>query len=166
MNFFMLDSSVLVKRYANETGTPLMNVLFSQVSPLRLICLLEGIGEVISVFVRKRNDDRISSTTFRQIMVDFNAEIIQNVDIEKLTPSRDQIIRSWALIETHAINSSDALLLCCALDENDTMHADGNNVVLVSSDWRLLKAAKAEDMITFNPETDSQAVLQSLIFGN
>jgi predicted nucleic acid-binding protein len=46
MNLFWLDASALAKRYVPETGTPQMNHLFEQVSPLSLISLLEGTGEV------------------------------------------------------------------------------------------------------------------------
>ncbi|MCI0387876.1 MAG: hypothetical protein MOB07_03770 [Acidobacteria bacterium] len=36
-------------------------------------------------------------------------------------------------------------------------------LVLISSDLRLTRAAKAEGLITFNPETDDQQTLDSLI---
>ena len=60
MNFFWLDASALVKRYLVEIGTPLMNHLFTQVPPRRMVCLLEGVGEAISVLIRRRNGGGIS----------------------------------------------------------------------------------------------------------
>jgi hypothetical protein len=43
------------------------------------------------------------------------------------------------------------------------MLPDGDNLVLVSSDKRLLRASQSEGLPTFNPETDSQTALDILI---
>lgn len=40
---------------------------------------------------------------------------------------------------------------------------NGYNLVLVSSDKRLLRASQNEGLLTFDPETDSQAALDVLI---
>jgi predicted nucleic acid-binding protein len=70
---------------------------------------------------------------------------------------------SWELIEKHSINSTDALILKCALDKAVALRNVGDDLVLVSSDARLVRAAKAEGLPTFNPETDDQQTLDSLI---
>ncbi len=70
---------------------------------------------------------------------------------------------SWKLIRQHSINSTDALILKCALDKAAGLRVDGDDLVLVSSDLRLIRAAKAEGLLTFNPETDDQATLDALI---
>ena len=67
------------------------------------------------------------------------------------------------LIETYSINSTDAYILQCALDEVDKLRAAGDNLILVSSDKRLLAATTKEGLFTFNPETDSQIYLDFLI---
>ena len=163
MNFFWLDASGLIKRYAAELGTPLVNRLFSQVDQSRLMFMLEGIGEVFSALVRKRNAGTLSTLLFHQAMNNFRAEFINNPAIEKAHPTRQQVRDSWYLIERHSLNSTDAVILCCALDKATELRAFGHNIVLVSADARLLKSAKAEMLITFNPETDSQAALDALI---
>ncbi|MDX2042806.1 MAG: hypothetical protein SF097_16425, partial [Acidobacteriota bacterium] len=67
MNFFWLDASALVKRYVLETGTSSINHLFNQTSPRVLICLLEGIGETISILVRRKNQGVLTPSVFRQV---------------------------------------------------------------------------------------------------
>lgn len=66
MNYFYFDASALAKRYSHEKGTDLINIIFENVKPSRMMCLLLGSSEVVSVLVRKHNDGRISNTTFSQ----------------------------------------------------------------------------------------------------
>jgi len=40
---------------------------------------------------------------------------------------------------------------------------EGDNLILVSSDKRLLRAAQSEMLLTFDPETDIQAALDVFI---
>ncbi len=163
MNLFWLDASALAKRYLPEKGTSLMNHLFNQTSPDEMICLLQGVGEAISVFVRRRNEGRITDIVYRQILLDLSSEISDQGEVEKIHPTESQVTDSWELIETHSINSTDALILRCALDKAADLRHDGDDLVLVSSDLRLIRAAKAEGLLTFNPETDDQATLDALI---
>lgn len=163
MNHFWLDASVIVKRYVPEPGDTLMDVLFLRMPPNRMLCLLEGIGEVISVFIRKRNDGRISPTVSLQALVEFRAEVISNTSFVKVYPTASQIAASWRLIENHSINSIDALILRCAMDKADQLRVENDDLVLVSSDARLLQAAQTEGLLVFNPETDSQPILETLI---
>ena len=60
MNYFWLDASALVKRYVAETGTPVVNYFFTRVPLQQMLCLLESVGEIISVFVRRRSMDEQS----------------------------------------------------------------------------------------------------------
>ncbi|GIX48038.1 MAG: hypothetical protein KatS3mg131_2249 [Candidatus Tectimicrobiota bacterium] len=49
------DASALVKRYAPESGTPLVNRIFADIPLARMMSLILAVGEVVSIFVRKRN---------------------------------------------------------------------------------------------------------------
>ena len=41
--------------------------------------------------------------------------------------------------------------------------SDKNELVLIASDQRLLRAAQTEGLLCFNPETDSQQVLMNWV---
>ena len=69
MTHFYWDASALIKRYAPETGTEIVNRLFSTVALDRMLCLAINTGEVISVFVRKRNDGTITQDDFSQALL-------------------------------------------------------------------------------------------------
>ena len=165
MNYFWLDASAVVKRYIEESdGTPEMRYFFDHVPPERMmICRSVIIGEVISIFVRRKNNREITIVDFNQIKQLFETEITQQPDVVKVYPTNSQADDSVRLIETYSINSADALILQCAIDQTIELRMKGNNLVLVSSDKRLLRAAQSEQLLTFDPETDSQTTLDVLI---
>ena len=163
MNFFWLDASAYAKRYVAEKGTQLINYLFTRVPLGRMVCLSEGGGEIIFVFVRRRNEGKITTTRFSHIRERFEVEFINRDEVGRVFPTEDQITNSWDLIEKHSINSTDAILLQCALDRANGLRMNGDNLILVSSDKRLLRAAQSEGLLTFDPETDNQAALDVFI---
>ncbi len=68
------------------------------------------------------------------------------------------------LIDEHSINSVDAMVLRSALDVAIELRNDANDkLVLVASDQRLLKAARDEGLLVFNPETDPEQVLRAWV---
>ena len=161
MNYFWLDASALVKRYVVETGTPVVNYFFARVPLQQMLCFLESVGEVISIFVRRRNGGAITESGFNQAMLELRFEMSLCVEVEKVYPTESQITASWGLIVTHSINSTDAIILRCALDSAIELRGAGDDLILVATDARLLRAAQAEGLRTFNPETDSQTVLDA-----
>ncbi len=163
MNYFFLDASATVKHYIPEIGTPNMNHLFTCVPTYRLFCLYEGNGEVIFVFVRRRNEGIITVSRFNQIKLRFESEMIHRSEIVKILPNKSQVGKSWEFIEKHSLNSTDAILLQCAIDEAIELRTYGDNMVLVSSDRRLLSAARNEGLVSFDPETDNLTTLDFLI---
>ncbi len=163
MNFFWLDANAYAKRYIAEKGSSLVNYFFEFVPLGRMICLFEGAGEIIFVFVRRRNENKITETFFNQIRQHFEEEFTNRSEIEHVFPTEDQITDSWELIEKHSINSTDAIILQCAIDYANDLRMKGHRLILVSSDKRLIRAARNEDMLTFNPETDTQTALNTFI---
>lgn len=73
------------------------------------------------------------------------------------------ILGSMRLIETHSLNSVDAVVLCSALNIAAELRNTGDTLVLVASDQRLIRAARAEGLQVFNPEIDSQQILTDWI---
>jgi hypothetical protein len=61
------------------------------------------------------------------------------------------------------VNSTDALALKSALAFARRLRGTGDDLVLVASDQRLLRAAQAEGLTTFNPETQDHAALAALM---
>lgn len=161
--FFNLDASALVKRYVVETGTAVVNYLFQQVSQDRMMCLTLSTLEVVSIFVRKRNAALLPLAAFRQALTDFRKEVFDTAAFTKISATDVFVKAAMPLVEKHSLNATDAILLHSALDVAYYLRAGGGDLVLVASDQRLLRAARAEGLVTFDPETETQAALDVLL---
>jgi hypothetical protein len=158
-----LDASALVKRYLPEAGTAVINYLFTRLPPSRMFLLGVGVAEAVSVFVRRRNGGMISAATFSQAMNLFDREIVAPTRPLKLPVARSLVSTSLPLIQTHSINGNDAIFLRSALSLASKLRPGGDGLFLVASDLRLLRAARAEGLITFDPERQSQADLDAIL---
>jgi len=163
MNSFFLDGSALAKRYVAEPGTPLLDSLLDNVSPDRLMVLNIGFAEVVSILVRRKNVGRLSSTTCAQALLHLGQEIIHAPTLRKVEATNALVIQALTHIENHSINATDAILLHAALALAQHFRIHGDDLVLVASDLRLVRAAQAEGLGTFNPETQDQAALAALM---
>lgn len=163
MNFFLCDGSALVKRYAPEPGTALMAHLFVRAPRTRLLCLMLGAAEAAAALVRKRNQGALIPAAFAMATAELRTEIVDAADFTKLASDNPTILASIPRSDTHAINATDAIVLEHALQLAPQLRAVGDDVVLVVSDRRLLRAAQAERLLTFDPETQTQAELDALI---
>jgi predicted nucleic acid-binding protein len=163
MRLFLLDASALVKRYAVEVGTPLLDHLFAQATPARLLCLTLGVAEVAATLVRKRNRGDLTLAAYTLTMAALHSEVLRIGGLVKLAADDPLILHSLPLLERHAINATDAVVLQTALDLAAALRASGNDLVLVATDRRLLQAARAEGVIVFDPETQIQTDLDVLL---
>ena len=163
MNYFWLDANAIAKRYVVENGTPLINYFFSRVSLERMICLFDSMDETRFVIVKKRNRTEITASEFTQAIQQFEAEVVNSTEVVQVHATVDQKEAARQLIHDYPINSTDAYILQCALDKANQLRTSGDDLILVSSDRGLLNAARSERLLTFNPETDSQTALDTLI---
>jgi predicted nucleic acid-binding protein len=163
VNLFFCDASALGKRYAPEVGTPLVNHLFAMVPHDRLVMLTQALGEILSIIVRRRNAGVLSQDAYHHASQALRTELIA-AGLVRLQATDDALVfASLPLVERHSINATDALVLAAALDFAAPLKATGHALVLVASDARLLCAANAEGVVGFNPETDIQVQLDTLV---
>jgi predicted nucleic acid-binding protein len=163
VHFFYLDASALAKRYAPEVGTPLVNHLIVNVALDRMYVFNVGIAEVVSILVRKRNGGHLSAAAFKQAIIEFGAEFVSSSKVRTVVADNALVTAALPFIELHSLNATDAIVLRSAVDLGSGLHIAGNDLVLVASDQRILRAARAEGLTTFDPETQTQTVLDSLI---
>jgi len=160
---FYMDASALAKRYLPETGSGLLDEVLDHVAGRRIYLLNVGAGEVISILVRRKNAGEISAADFTDLLVDFYSEIVHRATVRKIPITNRLAITAFPLIVTHLINSTDAIALKSALAIADKLRLRGDDLVLVASDQRLLRAAQAEGLATFNPETEDLASLSPFL---
>lgn len=127
------------------------------------MCLHICTGEVISILVRRKNGGLLTNAVFTQAMTNFRTEVLDDANF-KLAPATYSLVSdSHEFIEQYSLNATDALILQAALVFASMLRRAGDDLVLVTSDQRLLRAAQAEALATFNPETDSQVQLEALL---
>ncbi len=165
MNYFWLDANAIAKRYVKEKGTELIDHLFTCVSAKRIVCLFDSMNETIFVITKKINRKEITLPEYEQANQQFEAEVIDSTEVVQVHATVDQkkAARQFIRVDGYSINSADGDILQCALDKANELRSDGHNLVLVSSDKRLLRAAQMERLFTFDPETDKRAYLDDLI---
>ena len=160
MYYFYFDASALAKRYTDEVGSDKIDFFFDNAPLECLSCLTLGAIEVFWICVRKRNDNRITSHQFERATTHLRHEVIDNQSGFKTIAVPDSLVwDSIRLIETHSLNSVDAMVLRSALDTATELRSTDDRLVLVASDQRLLRAARAQGLQVFNPEVDSQQIL-------
>jgi hypothetical protein len=99
-----------------------VNHLFGTVPHDRLAMLTQGIGETLSIVVRRRNGGLLSAAAYQHASQAMRAELITAGQV-RLRPAEDALVFTpLSLIEQHSINATDALVLRSALDLADTLH--------------------------------------------
>ncbi|MEK6681959.1 MAG: type II toxin-antitoxin system VapC family toxin [Nitrospirota bacterium] len=138
-----LDSSALVKKYLMEDGSEKVKTILdaSDVFATSKITY----PEVLSAFARKYRHKDISENKFQRASEDFQADwdylcIVEFQD-EMLPVTRE-------IIETHYLKGADSIHLSSALWLKGIFK---DNLIFVSSDVNLLKAAKDEELDIINP---------------
>jgi len=143
-----LDSSALVKRYAEEAGTDFVK---SILSTDRLITTSKlTYPEILSALMRKVRAGEIQRKRFDDIVDRFEKDW-NHVLVLEFHNDLLQIVKF--LIEKHPIKAADAIHLSSALWLKLSSKID---VTFVASDLNLLKAAQAEKLQIINPLNEAK----------
>lgn len=163
MIWFYCDANALAKRYSKEIGTDLINEIFRRISLSQITGLSLSILETASILVRKKNDGRLPRADFDQAMINLRAELIAAPEFKAATIGDALVFSAFDFIAKHNINSTDAVILRSALNIKERLDASGDRMILLTSDKRLVKAARSENIIVFDPEAETLASLQQLL---
>ena len=162
MNHFALDASALVKRYHNEPGAEVVQALTDAVladDPRRALASWSTLAETLASLNRKRNDGILSQHLYQAVRTRLLLEVRE---MNILTVTDTAVRNSLSLIERYHINASDALFLRQALDWQAEL-PEGDHVVMVTADRRLLRAAEAEGLAILDPEQSEVAEAKLLL---
>jgi predicted nucleic acid-binding protein len=150
--FFLLwDASALAQRYAPEIGHQTVNALFTAVPRAQMITTVLTYSETCGALVRKHNGGVLDAATFSVARSALRAEVIDDPDFGVLAVEFSDILGGIDLIDRHNLNSADASILASFLSFAQAQAA-ATVCVLAAADQRLLRAAQAEGLKTFNPE--------------
>ncbi len=160
---FFLDGSALAKRYVPEKGSDLVDFILDNVPGQRVFLLNTGAAEVVSVVVRKKNAGILSAADCSQALLELESDVIRSSSKQLLAFDTAVVIEAFFYIVAHSINATDAIILRVALEVARHLRLQGDDLALVASDQRLLRAAQAEGLVTFNPEAQDLVALTALV---
>ena len=142
MIFF--DASAAVKRYFKETGSELVEELWTRPEIRSSLALLQC--ELASVLNRKLRERGLSRDAYQEL----KDQIERDVATLNTIPTDDNLIeKCLPLLDTHPLKTLDSLYLAGALGLQKALSV---SVTLVSADRQLLRAAKAEGLQVLDPE--------------
>jgi len=151
MIHFALDASALVKRYHREPGSEVVQMLTDALlsdEPRRALISWPILAETLASLNRKKNAGFIPESIYHAA----RTRLLLDAREMNILSVTDLTIRdSLCLIEQHNLNASDALFLRQVLDWQAQLPED-NQVVMVASDQRLLRAAESEGLAVLDPE--------------
>lgn len=146
MNCYFLDSTAFVKLFVQEAGTDSIIRLMEATEDNRKLI---SAGTPLEVYAALKRRERVGgiaaqdSEAARNILRVEAARMVQ----QPLNPAVLEAARQ--LLDRHELRSGEALQLGAAVVAREMFH--GMEIIFVSSDERLLEAARAEHFETLNP---------------
>ena len=152
MAAYFLDSSALVKRYLQETGTAWMVSLGDPTTNADLyIARITG-PEVTAAIARRGRSGNLSAIAVTSAVRQFRLEFASLFRIVELTP--EVLQRAMDLAQIHGLRGYDAVQLAAVLTVNLLRLAQNlSALTLISADQELNTAAAAEGLTVENPNS-------------
>jgi predicted nucleic acid-binding protein len=142
---FFLDTSTVLKRYVQETGTPWVQALAAPAAGHSLIIVRITLAETIAAITRRERGGSITPADAAAALADFQLDFArQYFIIEVSAPLVDQ---AAALARKHGLRGYDAVQLAAALEAQARLPS----LTLLSADADLNAAALAEGLPVDDP---------------
>ena len=152
MAAFFLDSSALVKRYVQETGTAWVRTLTHRRTGHQIFLARITAVEVTAAVARRRKGGSLTAARVRSILTRFRSHLAGRYIAVEITPAL--LAEAMTLANTHDLRAYDAVQLAAALEVNRQRQPMGlPPVTLISADQELNAAASAEGIAVDDPNT-------------
>ncbi len=150
MSDFFLDTSALVKRYVQETGSRWIANLFDQTLKHEIFVAVITPVELISAITRRSRAGNISPSNTLAALSNFKVDLMTQYQEVNLTPG--VISTAIDLAEKHGLRGYDAVQLAAALETNTLLVANGlPPLIFVSADSNLNIVASLTGLTVENP---------------
>ncbi|TVQ60142.1 MAG: PIN domain-containing protein [Spirulina sp. DLM2.Bin59] len=150
MSVYFLDSSALVKRYINETGSAWVLDLFDSTVEHEFFVAAITAVEIVAAITRRARSGSIATAdaalVFNQLRSDLHA------DYQVIEITEGIISSAMALAETQGLRGYDAVQLAAGCAINEICVASGlSPIIFVSADAELNLSAVNEGLLIENP---------------
>ncbi len=152
MAAYFFDSSAIVKRYVQETGTAWVRLVTRHGRPDRIYLARITAVETTSAVARRRRGGSLTAARVRSMLTRFRSHLANRYRILEITP--DLLNDAMRLANAHALRAYDAVQLAAVLELNGRYQASGlGGITLISADRDLNTAATAEGMAVEDPNS-------------
>lgn len=138
MSYYFLESSVLSKRYATETGTNWILSLVALSAENRIIIAQITPLEIISTLAHKKREANISERKLRANILSIDRHIKREYVTVQFNAQIEKVARQ--LLLSHPLRAADAIQLASALVINQQLSLP-QSLTFIASDRQLLNAA-------------------------
>lgn len=145
MAVYFLDTSTVVKRYIQETGTAWVQALTAPSAGHALFVVRITLAEMVAAVTRRQRGGLIAAAAAATALADFQYDFVNQYLIVEVTAVL--VDRAAALARTHGLRGYDAIQLAAALE----VHAQAPSLTLVSADNDLNAATAAEGLLVDDP---------------
>ncbi|MEB3355969.1 MAG: type II toxin-antitoxin system VapC family toxin [Synechococcales bacterium] len=150
MAIYFLDSSALVKRYINETGSAWVLGLFTPtLSNDFFVAAITGV-EIVAAITRRARNGSVTAADAALVCNQLRSDLQTDYQVIEIT---EGIINSaMGLAETQGLRGYDAVQLAAGCAINELCIANGlSPIIFVSADEELNLAAVNEGLLIENP---------------
>ena len=146
---YVLDTSALAKRYLTEKGSNRLRRLIESKSDVFYQSFLTPLEISSALYRRLKTKD----LTPEELTLLLRAYVTHSHREYLVIPYSGALMeRATTLVAHHVLRALDAIQLASALELRDELSAEELPLSFVSSDDRLLEAARQEHLQTINPE--------------
>jgi uncharacterized protein len=144
---FFLDTSTVLKRYVQETGTAWVQALAAPTVRHSLFVVRIALAETVAAITRRERGGSITPQDAATAVADFQLDFARQYRVVEV--SAGLVAQAATLARRHALRGYDAVQLAAALE----IHATDPSLTLLSADAELNTAATAEGLSVEDPNS-------------
>ncbi len=153
MRPYFLDASVITKLVIQEKGSREIQSLCRTPSVIRTTWL--SLAETYGVLKRRWRRERWQKSVYFRKLFDLQNNVQRRIKLDGSVNLKDKDFREVErILDRYKIDFSDALHIVMLTSGFYVALGDDSKPVLVASDKRLLRAAKSEGIVVWNPERE------------
>ena len=147
MAAYFLDTSTVVKRYVQETGTAWVQALAAPTVRHSLFVVRVTLAETVAAITRRERGGSITPQDAATAVADFQLDFARQYRVVEV--SAGLVAQAATLARRHGLRGYDAVQLAAVLE----IHATDPSVTLLSADAELNTAALAEGLSVDDPNS-------------
>ena len=147
MAAYFLDTSTVLKRYVQETGTAWVQALAAPSAGHSLFVVRITLAETVAAITRRERGGSITPQDAATAVADFQLDFARQYLVVEV--SAGLVAQAATLARKHALRGYDAVQLAAALE----IHATDPSLTLLSADAELNTAAMAEGFLVDDPNS-------------